>query len=223
MRRWKITWLNALAHLGAAIPLAVLVWDYYAGNLTVNWIQDVEQRTGLIALNLLVLSLACTPLQTITNYRPIHYLRRPLGVWAFAYAALHFVVFSGIDYGWDLSLLSEAIFEKPYALVGFAALFILTPLAATSWKWWKKKLGKRWKRLHQMVYLAGALVVIHYAWVVKGDVLRLQGNIGQPLLYGFIVALLLIMRLPFVRKQLVRWRGDVQGWLQQRRGLPSEN
>lgn len=219
MKNFKITWINALTHVGALIPLLVLVRDYYADNLTVNWIQAVEQRTGFIALNLLVLSLASTPVQTLTGYRPVHYIRRPLGVWAFAYALLHFLVFSVIDYGWDWSLLKEAIFEKPYALVGFLTLLILTPLAATSWKWWKKKLGKGWKKLHQAVYAAGILVIIHYSWAVKGTVLGLQGDIVLPLTYGLIVALLLVMRLPAVKKQIIRWRMDFQGWMQTRRGL----
>jgi sulfoxide reductase heme-binding subunit YedZ len=220
MNRLKLSWLNLLTHAGAALPLIVLVWDYYRDNLTVNWIQAVEQRTGFIALNLLVLSLAVTPVTTITAYRPIHYIRRPLGVWAFGYAALHFFTFSVIDYGLDFGLLQEAIFEKPYALVGFLAFLILVPLAATSWKWWKKKLGKRWKKLHQMVYAAGGLVIIHYAWVVKGDVLSLQGNIILPVVYGIVVALLFAMRIPAVRKQITHWRTGVQGWMQARRRLP---
>lgn len=220
MKSFKIFWLNALTQIGAFIPLLVLIRDYFADNLTVNWIQAVEQRTGFIALNLLVLSLACTPVQTITAYRPVHYLRRPLGVWAFGYAFLHFIVFSVIDYGWDWTLLKEAIFEKPYALVGFLTLLILTPLALTSWKWWKKKMGKRWKKLHQLVYAAGVLVIIHYAWVVKGSLLSLQGNILLPLVYGVIVAILLVMRIPAVKKQVTRWRTGFQGWVQERRGLP---
>ena len=221
MKRWNISWLNVVTHIGALIPLLVLIWDYANDNLTVNWNQAVEQRTGFIALNLLVLSLASTPVQTLTGYRPVHYIRRPLGVWAFVYAALHFIVFSVIDYGWDWSLLREAIFEKPYALVGFAALVILTPLALTSWKWWKKKLGKRWKRLHQMVYLAGILVIVHYAWVVKGTIITLQGNVLLPVLYGAIVALLLIMRLPPVKRNITRWRTSLQGRIHARRRMAS--
>jgi len=220
MKQLKLSWLNLLTHIGAAIPLIVLIRDYYNDNLTVNWIQGVEQRTGFIALNLLVMSLAVTPVTTITAYRPIHYIRRPLGVWAFGYAALHFFTFSVIDYGLDWELLKEAIFEKPYALVGFLAFLILLPLAATSWKWWKKKMGKRWKKLHQMVYAAGVLVIIHYAWVVKGSVLNLQGDIVLPVVYGILVAVLLLMRIPAVRKVITRWRTTVQGWMQDRRRLP---
>lgn len=219
MKRWKISWLNVVTHIGAVIPLIVLVWDYATDNLTVNWIQAAEQRTGFVAINLLVLSLASTPVQTLTGYRPVHYIRRPLGVWAFVYAALHFTIFSVIDYGWDWSLLREAIFEKPYALVGFLALVILIPLALTSWKWWKKKLGKGWKRLHQMVYLAAILVVVHYAWAVKGTIITLQGNVMLPVLYGSIVALLLFMRLPPIKRHIIRWRTSLQGRIQARRRM----
>lgn len=197
----RILWL---VHIGSLLPLAWLLWDFYAGNLTVNPIQDITFRTGKPALVLLVLSLAVTPLNTIFGWREIIPARKWLGLYAWGYVFVHFLVFIGLDYGFDWGLLYEAIFEKRYALVGFAALLMLTPLALTSTKGWQKRLGKKWKRLHQLVYAAGLLGVFHYLWLVKSD-------IREPLAWGVAVVLLLVARIPRVRKTLVGWRVRLTG------------
>jgi sulfoxide reductase heme-binding subunit YedZ len=188
-----------LLHLGALLPLALLLWDYTQDRLTVNPIQEITFRTGKYALVLLLLSLACTPLQTLFRFRQAAPARRWLGLYAFLYASLHFMTFIGLDYGFDPGLLREAIFKKRYALVGFAALMILLPLAVTSTQGWMRRLGKWWKRLHRLVYLAGLLAIIHFVWLVKSD-------IREPLIYGAILLLLLALRLPFVRRRLSQWR-----------------
>ena len=182
-------------HISAWIPLALIIYDGLRGDLTANPIQAVTFRTGKPALVLLVLSLAATPLNTVFGFKPALKVRRALGLYAFMYVALHFLIFIGLDYGFDLSLLKGAIFEKRYALVGFAAFLILLPLAITSTKGWKARLGKKWRRLHQFVYLAGILAVIHYVWLVKSD-------IREPLVYGGILVLLLILRVSTVRKKI---------------------
>ncbi len=181
-------------HLVALIPLAFLIWDGLHNRLTVNPIQALTFRTGKAALILLVLSLACTPLNTGFGIRQAVRWRRPLGVYAFLYAALHFTIFAAVDYGLDLTLLREAIFEKRYALVGFAAFLMLLPLALTSTRGWMRRLGKRWKHLHRLVYPAALLAVVHYGWLVKADR-------REPLLWGAAVILLLILRLPVLRRQ----------------------
>jgi methionine sulfoxide reductase heme-binding subunit len=223
MARLRITKLNLLAHIAAPIPLLVLLWDYYNNNLTINWIQGAEQRTGKIAIAFLALSLACTPVNTIFGWRQVIRLRRPLGVYAFFYALLHFSIFAVIDYGLDWSLLPDALFEKPYIIVGLSALLILIPLALTSWRWWMKRMGKAWQRLHSLVYAAGCLVVLHYAWAVKGDLLRLQGNISGPLFYTLAVGFLLMMRVPTLRRWAVRLRTQSVGQLSRKiTNRPSE-
>jgi len=191
-----ILWLT---HIGSLLPLALLLWDYYANNLTVNPIQDITFRTGKPALVLLVLSLAVTPLNTVFAWREIIPARKWLGMYAWGYVSIHFLIFIGLDYGYDWGLIYEAVFEKRYALVGFVALLILTPLALTSTKGWQRRLGKRWKRLHQLVYAAGLLGVFHYLWLVKSDV-------REPIAWGVVVVLLLVARIPRVRKALVGWR-----------------
>jgi methionine sulfoxide reductase heme-binding subunit len=200
----KTGWLertNALryaAHAAAWGLLAWLVWSFLHD--PINPIQATTQRSGYYALIFLVLSLAATPLNTWFGFRPALKVRRTLGLFAFMFAGLHFLIFSVLDYGLDWSLLRGAIFEKPYILVGLTALTILLALAITSFKWWMKRLGKNWKRLHRLVYLAAPLVIVHYSWSIKGNILRLQGDILKPLTFGLVVALLLIARLPPVRR-----------------------
>ena len=195
----KFTKFQAAVHFGALLPLILLIINWSQDNLTFNPIQALELRTGKYALVLLILSLACTPINTIFGFSQVLKVRRPRGLYAFLYASVHFLVFIGLDYQFDLALIQEAIFEKRYALVGFSAGLILLALALTSTRGWMKRLGKTWAKLHKFVYLAGILVIIHYVWLVKSD-------IRVPLLYGGVVLLLLIARIPYVRKHLSRIR-----------------
>lgn len=197
--RLRANWLRILTHVVALTPLAQLIWDAAHDNLTVNPIQEATFRTGRYALIMLILSLACTPANTVLGFRQALRSRRTLGLYAFMYASLHFLIFTGVDYGFDWELLQEAIFEKRYALVGFAAFMILIPLAITSTKGWMRRLGRYWKRLHQLVYLAALLVIVHFVWLVKADIRR-------PLTYGAVVVLLLILRIPHLRRALSHLR-----------------
>jgi sulfoxide reductase heme-binding subunit YedZ len=191
-------------HIGSLLPLMWLLWDWTMGNLSVNPIQDITFRTGKPALVLLILSLAVTPVSSILGLRQVIPARKWLGLYAFFYAAGHFLVFIWLDYGLDWELLYGAIFEKRYALVGFAALLILLPLALTSTQGWMRRLGKRWKSLHRWVYLAGILAVVHYVWVVKSD-------IREPLTWGTLLGLLFVLRIPWVRKQAANLRMRLSG------------
>jgi sulfoxide reductase heme-binding subunit YedZ len=198
--KWiKRNWLLLLTHVGALTPFGLLLWDWYRDNLTVNPIQAATFRTGKPALVLLVLTLAVTPINTIFGLRRLIPLRRWLGLYAAFYAGVHFMIFIGLDYGFDIELLREAIFEKRFALVGFAAGSILFLLAITSTKGWMRRLKRGWKRLHRLIYVAAILAVIHYIWLVKAD-------IRVPLLYGAVILLLLGLRIPPVRKAASRLR-----------------
>lgn len=210
MLRFKLTPLQLFVHLLAWGLAAWLVWDAWSGNLTVNPIQLATQRTGKYALVLLVLSLACTPLNTLFGFRQALTVRRSLGLYAFLFAATHFAIFIWIDYGFEWEFIRAEIIDKRFILVGAAALTILTLLALTSFQWWMKRLGKRWKSLHKLVYLAAPLVVLHFAWARKGDLFRLQGDILLPLAFGVVVGLLLLARLPALRKRAVKFRGQLQ-------------
>ncbi len=203
----QLTRFQLFVHAAALAPLVVLVVAALTGNLTFNPIQEATFRTGKTAMVLLVLSLACTPAYTVFGFSQALRVRRALGLYAFLYAAIHFFIFFGLDYGFDLSLVLLELAEKRYILVGAAALLILLPLAITSTKGWQRRLRKTWKRIHRLVYAAGILVIVHYVWVQKSD-------IREPLVWGTVLALLLVLRLPPVRKAIVGWR---MRW-QQRRG-----
>ena len=194
----RFTLFQIFVHLASLSQFALLLFDFFTDNLTVNPIQYITQKTGKAALVLLCLSLACTPAVTF-GFRSAAKVRRPLGVYAALYASCHFLTFVGLDYGFNLGLIYEAIFKKPYALVGFSAFLILLPMALTSTQGWMKRLGKKWKGLHRFVYLAGTLVIIHYIWLVKSD-------IREPLIYGAIVVFLLLMRISRVRAWASRFQ-----------------
>ncbi len=192
-------WLLIATHLAAWVPLGRVLLSTFGNPNAVNPIQDLTFGTGLPALIFLLLSLAVTPANTLFGWRWALPLRKWLGLYAFFYATAHLLIFVGLDYGFDVGLLSEAIFEKRYALVGLAAFLILLPLALTSTRGWQQRLGKVWKQLHRLVYLAAALAVVHFVWLVKAD-------IREPLAYGAVLGVLLLARLPAVRRRLARLR-----------------
>jgi sulfoxide reductase heme-binding subunit YedZ len=200
----RARWLKILVHAGALLPLAWIVWQYTQGLFLIDPVREITTLTGRTALILLVLTLACTPISSLFGFKQVLRVRRALGLYAFLYASLHFATFVWLDYGFDLELLVEAVFAQRYVVVGFASGLILLALAVTSTRGWQKRLGKNWKRLHRLTYLAGILAVVHFAWLVK--------DIRVPLQYGVVLALLLVLRLPRVRKAVSRARH----WLQHR-------
>ncbi len=171
--------------------MPVLIYGYLSGNLTADPIQGGLLRTGKIALELLVLSLACTPLNTIFGFSPALRLRRALGDYAFLYVCLHFAIYVSFDYGFQFQYILPEII-KPYILAGLVAGILLIPLAITSFSPWPKRLGKNWKRLHNLVYLIDFLAALHYILIVK------QG-VTQPYLWMIVILFLLVLRLPPVR------------------------
>lgn len=218
----RYTPLQIIMHLGAWFPLARLFFDFSAGNLSANPIQDMQQRMGRAAITLLVLALACTPLHAIFGWREPLKRRRALGLYAFMYVCIHLLIFINLDYGFAWSLILQTIVEKPYILIGLTVFALLIPLAMTSFDVWKARLGKNWKRLHKIVYLIVPLAVLHYAWAKKGDLFNLTGDITRPLLYGLIVAILLILRIPAVRKTLVNWRDRILILTRRRRAAQAD-
>ncbi|MFQ3683132.1 sulfite oxidase heme-binding subunit YedZ [Roseiflexus sp.] len=169
--------------------------------MTANPIQYLTQRTGYAAIILLALSLTCTPVSVVSGWKRVLALRRPLGLYGFLYVALHMLIFVALDFGLNISLILQEVAEKRYILVGTTAFLLLLPLAITSTNGWKRRLGRSWKRLHRLVYLAVPLAVVHYAWAQKSD-------IRQPLLLGIFVALLLILRLPALRRRFETQRAQ---------------
>jgi sulfoxide reductase heme-binding subunit YedZ len=193
-------YLRIGVHAFGLAPLGFLLAAALMDQLTVNPIQNVEQRLGHYALYMLVASLAVTPMNTLFGWRQLIRHRRTIGLYAFFYACLHFSVFFGVDYFFDVREVLMLTVEKPYIWLGLSGLIILTALAITSYKWWMKKMGHAWQSLHRTIYFAAGILVLHYAWAKKGNLATLSGEILQPLIIGIIVAFLLILRIPQVRR-----------------------
>jgi sulfoxide reductase heme-binding subunit YedZ len=191
-----------LTHVGALLPLAWLVWEIWQGQLIIDPVKEITTRTGKTALILLILSLACSPVNTIFGFKQALRLRRPLGLYAFLYVGLHFLTFVGLDYGFDLDLIRQDILDQRYVLVGLTAGLLLLALAITSTKGWQKRLGKNWKRLHRLVYLASMVDIVHFVWLTK--------DIGEPLRYGGVVALLLMVRVPAIKRAISKARTQLK-------------
>ncbi|OGO60539.1 MAG: hypothetical protein A2032_01345 [Chloroflexi bacterium RBG_19FT_COMBO_49_13] len=188
-------WFVILVHIACLLPIPWLIFDAWRGNLTADPIRGSILRTGMIALELLVLSLACTPLNSIFGFKPALRVRRALGDYSFLYTCLHFAIFVALDYGFNFQFLSIELFQRPYALIGLIAGLLLIPLAITSFPPWPKRLGKNWKRLHSLVYLIAVLAAIHFILVVK------QG-VTEPYLWVILVVFLLLLRIPSLRRFL---------------------
>jgi sulfoxide reductase heme-binding subunit YedZ len=184
--------LHPISHIGSLIPLGVGLWDFWQNNLGANPILEITHRSGKTAFILLMLSLSISPLRTILNWPQANKLRRPLGLYAFTYAAIHFAIYLALDYGFDLKAVIEAITIRPFTVFGFTAGLILLILAITSLTYFQKKLKKRWKTLHRFVYGAGVLVGIHFILAVKPGVLR-------PWPYAIGMLILLAYRIPVVQ------------------------
>ncbi len=216
----RYTPLQIAMHVYAWSVLVILVFKLITNDLSANPIQELEQRTGRHAITLLILSLACTPLNMLFGWRELLKRRRALGLYAFMYATIHVIIFFNLDYGLAWSLIAQTIFEKPYIVVGLTGFLLLIPLAATSFDVWKKRLGKTWKRIHQMVYLIVPLLLLHYAWSKKGDLFGLQGEITRPLIYIAVAAILLIMRIPPVRRFLASLPSRIRLFFRKRTPQP---
>ena len=190
------TWLGRVVRpaivVGGVIPAVVIGWRLFRGDYA-NPAEALEHATGFTALWFLLSSLAATPLRTLTGVTGFTRLRKPLGLWAFGYALVHL----GCYLVFDQSLLWGEIWydirERPYITVGFAAFLILLALAVTSPKAVARRLGgRRWKALHRLVYVAGALGVLHFLWLVKRDITR-------PVVAATVLIALLALRLPAAR------------------------
>jgi len=206
MTKKKFKWLFIPVHIGGLAPLLWGIYLAVSGGLSANPIQGATIRAGRTALILLTLTLACTPLFTLTGFAQFPRVRRALGLYTFLHAFIHVGLVIGVDYGLNFSFIFKTFLSQPYFYAGLGAFLILLPMAITSFKWWRKKLGKNWKRLHRLIYLAAPLTVLHFAWVRKGDFFRLTGDVQQPLLALIIVTILLALRLPGVRRFIVRKR-----------------
>lgn len=205
-RALSMPWLRIGIHVIGFFPLIELVYRFFMHQLTVNPIQFIEQFFGRAALNLLVLTLAVTPVITITGWKKLSKYRRTLGLYTFFLFVLHFTTFVALDYGFDFRQVYLLTVQKPFILLGTLAGLMLLVLATTSFRYWMKRLGKNWTRLHKLVYVIGGVAVLHYAMAVKGSLSTLSGNIVRPLIMGLLVIILLILRITPIKLAIIALR-----------------
>ena len=187
----RITLFKVLLFIACLGPLGwVVVRALGVGgsSLGANPVEEVLNTFGKSGLNLLMLTLCVTPIRRSTGLNRLVMFRRMLGLFSFFYIALHFLTYALLDLGlaWDTLLVD--IGERPYITVGFTALVLMVPLAITSTNGFQRRLGRKWVKLHRLVYVIAILGVVHYWWQVKID-------IGDPLLYAFLLAVLLGVRV----------------------------
>ena len=172
------------------IPLARLVVLGFTGGLGANPIEFITRSTGTWTLVGLMVTLSVTPLRRLTGRAELIRFRRMLGLFTFFYVCLHFITYIWLDQFFDPAAIVKDIIKRPFITFGFAAFVLLIPLAATSTRAMIRRLGRRWQQLHRLVYAIAILGVVHYLWLVKKD-------LTEPLIYGAVLALLLLMRLPW--------------------------
>lgn len=169
------------------LPFIWIVFALLTNRLGANPIERITDDTGEMALRMLLLSLAMTPLRMLLKKPwPIR-LRRMIGLFAFFYACLHLLTYLILDQQLDFSDIVSDVFERPYITAGTFAFLLLVPLAVTSTKGMMKRLGRRWQPLHRLVYVATTAVLVHYIWVTRGDQL-------EPFIYLLVLFGLLLVR-----------------------------
>lgn len=171
------------------LPFIRLIYDVFTGGLGADPVEDITFRTGDWALRLLLVTLAITPLRYLTGWNSLIRLRRMLGLFAFFYVCLHFLTYIVLDQFFAWKFIIEDITERNYILVGFSAFLLLLPLAITSTNAMMRRLGgKRWQKLHRLVYVAAVCAVLHFLWLVKSDV-------TEPVIYALVLIALFLIRV----------------------------
>lgn len=188
-------WFKPLVFVLALLPFAGIVIDALTGGLAAEPIKDITHRTGDWGLRLLLLTLAITPLRRLTGWGKLLRVRRMLGLYTFFYIGLHFTTWLVLDHLFAWDEIVKDIVKRPYITVGFTGFLLLIPLAVTSTDAMIRLLGGRWRQLHRAVYAIAVLGVLHFLWSVKADW-------REPVLYGAVLAVLLVARLPVVAPRL---------------------
>ncbi len=184
-----------------ALPALWLAWEAVAGFSDTEPVRHIQHVTGLTALSLLVAGLALTPLRRLGGPGALVRFRRPAGLGAFTYAALHLVSYVVFDQELSPSAIMADVAKHPWVMVGFASFLLLVPLALTSADRMVRRLGgRRWQRLHRLVYPAAVLAGLHFLWLVKRDV-------HLPVLFLAALGLLLGARVAFARGEVRRSAG----------------
>ena len=193
----KSGWAKPVLHLLCLLPFCSLVWAAFNDGLGANPVEKLTLETGQWTLRLLLVTLSVTPLRQWSGQASVTRFRRMLGLYTFFYAVCHFMIWFVFDHALNLGDMFEDILERPYITLGFSALVTMIPLAATSNRAMIMRLGRRWKTLHQLVYLVVLLGVLHFIWLVKADYL-------EPGIYAMIAVILLLHRVGPIRRRSVK-------------------
>lgn len=188
-------WTKVLLFLLCLVPVMNLVWRGFHEDLGPNPIEFITHKTGDWTIRFLLITLSVTPARSLLHQPQLIRFRRMLGLFAFFYVFLHFMTWVCLDNFFDVGAMLKDVGKRPFITAGFTAFMLLTPLAVTSTAGWVRRLGyRRWQALHRLIYFSAAAGVIHYYWLVKSD-------IRLPLLYGSILAILLVYRLIVRRRK----------------------
>ena len=185
-----------LISLNALIPLGLLAYDGYRGQLGANPLEFFLRSAGVLTLVFVLITLAITPLRRIFGWNSLIKFRRMLGLYAFFYACIHLVTYSIFDKGLDVPAIASDVWQRPFIALGMLAFLMLVPLAVTSTNGMVKRLGgKNWARLHKLIYPIAILGVVHFWMIVKSDIF-------YPAVFGLVVAVLLGIRLIWSQKRM---------------------
>ena len=190
----EIKFYKIVVFINSLVPLALMGWDWYRGQLGANPVEFLTRTTGMLTLIFLLISLAVTPLRKVLSIQWLIQFRRMLGLYAFFYGFLHLLTYIWFDRSFNIKSTVSDIYARPFIAVGMGSFFLLVPLAITSTKGWIKRLGgKRWALIHKLVYVAAIGGIIHFWMLVKSDT-RL------PIRFALVLAVVLGSRV--VIKQL---------------------
>jgi sulfoxide reductase heme-binding subunit YedZ len=195
----QLLWAKWMVFGLSLLPLLRLIAMGAQDRLTANPIEFITRDTGDWTLYFLCLTLAVTPLRRITGLNALVRFRRMLGLFTFFYASLHFLTFIWFDHFFDLAEMMRDILKRPFIAMGFLAFVLLVPLALTSNDLMLRKLGRRWSVLHRLIYPIAILALLHFWWMRAG-----KNNFAEPLVMGAVVAVLLALRLIWLRRDSVR-------------------
>jgi sulfoxide reductase heme-binding subunit YedZ len=189
----KHNWHRVLVHVAACAPLLWPLLESWGREAAFTFNRNLMLLTGSMGLLLLVASFACTPLSWLLRWSPAIQIRRTLGLYGFMHISLHLFTYAWLDNALDFELMWRDLGERSAMSIGLVAFLLLAPLALTSTRGWQRRLGKRWRTLHRLVYLAAPLSVLHYLWLDR-DI------ITAPVIYAIVVGCLLVLRAPWLRQ-----------------------
>lgn len=206
----KLTRIQIIINIFSLLPAIITCSLLIQGTLSANPIQTATVITGRTSIYMLLVSLFCTPLNNILKMSVFIHIRKTVGLYAFYYSFVHFLIFSVIDYELNLSWILPELTQKPFLQIGLAALTLLLPLALTSLQAIKKALGIWWKRIHNLVFIITALIIAHITLALKGDII-------EPIILGSLFLFAMLWRIPPLKKISIKntpkWARDLNIFL----------